>query len=34
MTSWRQGNDAMISTKDISNKTLSRKSNYIADVVM
>ena len=31
---WKKGYDVIISVNDVTNKTLSRDSNYIVDVVM
>ena len=31
---WNKGYDVMISVHDITNKILSRESNYIVDIVM
>ena len=31
---WNKGDDVMISVHDVTNKTLSRNSSYIVDVVM
>ena len=31
---WNKGYDAIISVHDVTNKVLSRESNYVVDVVM
>ena len=31
---WKKGYDIIISVNDVTNKTLSRDSNYVVDVVM